>query len=184
MTRAIIDVDGTLWDLHEVLLPILHERRREIPIEIPKSWDFYAPYMTDKEFYQCVDEAHAKQGDYEPFDGARDLFKLFYDYNIEVIVASHRNSKFLEELTYWLHSRELRPIAGVYTGYAKKELFRYGDIVIDDSPTTMRFAISMGCKSLAIRWPWNVEIPGSLLFGDLPEMVRWLKVELGATEDA
>lgn len=174
--RALVDVDGTLWSLYDVLLPILHEKYG-VPLELPTEWDFYKTYMTDSQFYKCVDEAHDEQWYSEPFVGAPELFGLLKNYNVEAIVASHRNPRFNSDLAEWLARHYMQPVSGIYTGYDKRFLIRECQIVIDDSPSTIAYVQSLGIRSLAIRWPWNAETT-AVLFGDLPEMNRWLEAEL------
>lgn len=175
--RCIVDVDGTLWDLHPLLIPMLNDQYGTSFDMHNRTWNFYEDQITDEQFYRVVDLAHLRQFERSAFEGAIELFAVLAKAKLEVIVASHRNADTLPRLVYWLDREDLVPFSGVYAGYDKKFLMAPGDLVIDDNPCTIQYAIATGCKVLSLRWPWNTET-AAVLFDNLHEMVEWLEVEL------
>ena len=79
MRKAIVDVDGTLWDFHGVLHPILAERFGSPPDIRPTLWDWYLEYMTEEQFFEGVAAAHEYQNSHNAFDGAEELFDALYE---------------------------------------------------------------------------------------------------------
>ena len=176
MRKCILDVDGTLWDFHSVLIPILAERY-DFPADIrPAEWEWYLEYMTDEQFYEGVAAAHEYQMTSEPFEGADELFDALYEKNYEVIVASHRERYFAADLASWLVLKVSDKWSGLYAGPSKNFLISEGDLVIDDSPITIEYALSIGAESWALKWPWN-EHTNALKFKNLRSMAKKLRMK-------
>ena len=164
MKRAIVDVDGTLWDLHNPLQNVLHKLYSQLPKTLPTKWDWFDDYdVKPSQFYTVVNMVHELQtstGTAKAYAGAKQLFKLLNDQKWEVIVASHRKYDTAGQLAGWLYVEGLGPYSGVYTGQDKKFLFREGDLVIDDAPDTILWAADKGCDVWYLAWPWNEGLPG------------------------
>jgi hypothetical protein len=162
MRRCILDVDGTLWDLHRPLY-----NRLTLNFDLPSyeesltDWNWFEPYMSKKEFYAAVDATHNEQYQYPAFDGAHELFQTLHRMDLEVIVASHRQPQTAARLAWWLGNNELYPYSGVLTSHDKLFLIRRGDIVIDDAPKTIAYAWNNDASIHYLRWPWNSGMVGA-----------------------
>ena len=161
MRRAIVDVDGTLWDLHGPLNTLLSKLFPGFPNELPKDWNYFLSYITKDQFFAAVDSVHRSQLQYPPFLGADHLFSLLSQLDLEIVVASHRAYNTAHTLAEWLSVNGLRPYSTLYTGPDKTRFIRKGDIVIDDAPGTIDFALKKGATSYYVSWPWNKDSGGS-----------------------
>lgn len=161
MRRAIIDVDGTLWDLHTPLNKLLSELYPGFPPDLPTSWNYFLDYITKEQFYAAVDIVHKSQSEHSPFLGAAYLFSVLTDKNLEIVVASHRAYNTAHTLVEWLNKHDLYPYSTVYTGPDKTRFIRKGDIVIDDAPKTISHAFVEGACVYYLSWPWNERMVGS-----------------------
>ena len=160
--RAIVDVDGTLVDLHTPLMELLSRLYPEIPndLEITADWNWYKKYITDEQFYTAVDVLHELQLHQPPFHGADMLFKILNKHQFEIIVASHRKPNTAHILSAWLIKNKLAPFSGVFTNYNKLDLIQDGCMVIDDAPKTIDYALQRGCSVFYLNWPWNKDKGG------------------------
>lgn len=169
MAKAIVDVDGILWDFHTPLMQRLGLK------ELPQRWDFYkALGISGEDFYAAVRLVHEEQyirG--QPFAFASALLDVCRRRYAEVIVASHRDPGDGARLAIWMVSYGLSPFSGVYCGYDKSFLFQPGDLVIDDSPGTIRKAGLAGAIAMTIAYPWN-EGSGAIRLWDGRDIVRLL----------
>lgn len=156
MRRVIVDVDGTLVDFHRPLQKLLRKLHPDVPKELPSEWNWFDSYMTNKEFYDACNIVHGIQmRGHKPLPGAYNLFKMLADFDVEVIVASHRRKDMAPKMAQWLYRHHLVPWSGVYTGNNKHPLFNMYDIVIDDAPHTIEYAKSIGATPVWLDWPWN-----------------------------
>ena len=173
--RAVVDVDGTLWDLHKPLRKMLRAFYPAVPDTIPTEWNWYGAYgITDEAFYAAVDSIHKQQIDYPPLPGARELFITLNAHKYEIIVASHRRNGAAPALARWLEKNELEPYSGIYTGPDKLFLIRKNDLVVDDAPTTISYSWNIGAEVHYLDWPWNRGMVGKS-HENLCEMAEGIK---------
>ena len=161
MRRVIVDVDGTLWDLHTPLNKLLAKLYPGFPPDLPTDWNYFESYITKDQFYAAVDVVHKTQSDYPAFVGAGYLFNVLSQLDLEIVVASHRAPNTAHLLARWLNENDLEPCSILYTGNDKKPFIRQGDIVIDDAPATIQYALANGASSYYLSWPWNEKEAGS-----------------------
>lgn len=159
--RAVVDVDGTLWNLwlpvRETLLRLGVASESDLLEEAP-HWNHHRDAgVSDAVFYQAVHACHAAQIGYPPFEGAFLLFDALNRRGFEVIVASHRKPQTAHLLGKWLRRYGLEPYSGLYTGANKHFLISAGDLVIDDSPDTIIEVQRRGAQSLSLEWAYNRE---------------------------
>ena len=157
MNRAIVDVDGTLWDFHTRLGEVLNELY-EIPSGLAvKSveWDWHKKFITDEQFFHAVDLVHDDQQSSEPYDHATELFDVLDYCGFETIVASHRRPQRAADLAAWITLHVSDKWSGMYAGNDKKFLIRERNLVIDDNPQTIAYAVAVGAKSYTLKWKWN-----------------------------
>lgn len=184
MKRAIVDVDGTLWDLHARIGPVLN-KLYGVPLGYPDKWEYYKnlavreDYCTDKQFFAVVNETHQQQGAQPefavPFEGAGKLIYALSKKH-EIIIASHRQSNSVYWLVEWLNYWVAPVWSGVYAGHNKTFMIGEGDLVIDDNPSTIEYALSQRAISWALLWPWNKDTDGHK-FTSLGEMVECVNDE-------
>ena len=176
--RAILDVDGTLWDLWgSFISPALH-RKYKAPLTEQTSWDWYKQWCTEEQFYAEVNLAHQLQITVPPFEGAGDLFAILDAKGFEVIVASHRTKQTAAVLQKWLNKYGLQPYSGVYCGSSKYFLMQPGDLVIDDAPGTILYAADIGAVPITIAYHYNIEAIAQAKgagFLTLGGVVKWIK---------
>ena len=70
-------------------------------------------------------------------------------------MASHRNHQAAADLAAWITFNISDKWSGVFTGPDKHWMIGEGDLVIDDSPHTIKYANSMGAQAWTLAWPWN-----------------------------
>jgi phosphoglycolate phosphatase-like HAD superfamily hydrolase len=156
MRRVIVDVDGTLVDFHRPLQKYIRQQYPDVPKELPGEWNWFSPYMTTEQFYECCDAVHGIQmRSHKPLPGAYGLFEMLNHYDTEIFVASARDKSMAPKMANWLQKYHLTPYSGLYTGPDKHSLFTEGDIVIDDAPHTIEFCKAVGAIPVYLDWPWN-----------------------------
>jgi len=177
MRRAVVDVDGTLWNFHKPLHVQLH-RLYDFPnVSTDKitHWNWYFDYgITKSQFYKAVDIVHRNQNQHSPYLGVRELFTTLDDLGYEVIVASHRSAQIAHHLTKWLNNHWIYPYSMVYAGPDKSQFFRRGDLLIDDAPHTIEDGLSLGMDVMYLEWPWNTDL-GGLRVGTLLDITEVLR---------
>lgn len=154
MRKCLLDADNTLWGLAAYMRPIF-VARFGMPDRLFRGWDEYKDWMSDGDFYSAVDEAHAKQLEHQPFDGAAELFEALDESGYQIIIASHRNHRAAADLAAWITFNLSDRWSGVYTGPDKHWLIGKGDLVIDDAPHTIEYANQVGAEPWTLSWPWN-----------------------------
>jgi len=183
VSRAIVDVDGTLWDMWTPVRDLLDRWHNLELSPHPPVWDYHREFVTDAEFYKAVRAAHAVQILHNPFKGAYLLFDSLNKMGWEVIVASHRPPQTAHRLVKWLHRHGLEPYSGVYCGRNKHFLIGAGDLVIDDNPDTIIFAGRAGAQALSLSYKYNQEAlrkpfahaSKPVAFPNLQEIAEWVR---------
>ena len=159
--RIIVDVDGTLWDLHTPLIKALSESHPGFPTEMPTEWNWFQSYISNAQFAAMVRRIHDVQYAFRPFDGAAYLFDVLAKHtDLEIFVASHRDRNTASTLSGWLQDNRCYPYSCLYTGPDKLDFLRSGDIIIDDAPKTILNSIALGADVYYLEHPWNAELPG------------------------
>ena len=161
MRRAIVDVDGILWDLHTRLIPLMHTLYPKMPNELPSEWNWFLEYMTLEQFAAITRMVHSEQIHHPAYPGAAELIKLLDKQNYEIFIASQRDSNTANLLAKWLQKNYLTPYSMVYTGNSKKDFLEPGCLLIDDAPATIKYALTLGCDVHYLDWPWNQGLGGN-----------------------
>ena len=168
MRHCILDCDNILWPLASYMQPIF-VAKFGVPAELSSEWNWYKEWMSEADFYGVVDEAHSRQLEHQPFDGAAELFEALDESGYQIIVASHRNHRAAADLAAWITFNLSDKWSGVYTGPDKHWLIQKGDLVIDDAPHTIAYANSVGAEPWTLIWPWN-ESSAARKFKNLHDM--------------
>jgi len=186
--RALVDVDGILWDFHSPIRRYLHEHF-DVPDQLPTHWDWYKDVgLDDKQFGEAINAVHTSQarmpGAHPPIPGAQEMLLKLKQLGYETIIASHRRAVGADQLVKWLLEWELVPFAGVYCGMNKHFLIDAEQgVVIDDAPMTIIEGALLGCQVRTLAYPWNEveKVSGGMYVGmytrypDLVELTGALK---------
>ena len=155
MKRVICDVDGILWRMHTPLKMLMErDGYTNLPAE-PERWTWYEDFMSPKTFYKYIEKVYEIQQLFKPFSGAWELLEELDRTGHEIIIASNRNPRSAPDLAIWLRTYLPSVWSGVYAGPDKLFLIKAGDLVIDDSPKTIRYAISRGAKAWTLAYKYN-----------------------------
>ena len=177
MKRAMVDVDGTLWNFHKPLHVQLHRLYDfpNVPTDKITHWNWYFDYGISKsQFYKAVDMVHKNQDRHPPYAGAIKLLRTLDELGYEVIVASHRRPQIAHILARWLEKNMIYPYSTLYAGPDKSQFFRRGDLLIDDAPHTIENGLALGMDVMYLEWPWNTGL-GGFRFGTLHDIVETLR---------
>lgn len=152
--RILVDMDATLYyapfaEACRVLWGADCPPTREV-----ETWLWYEEYVNKKEWRTAVDLVHDRLGVYKPFPMAGSVLrmakKVFY-----IIVTSQRNEKYQRSVDSWLASNKIPAHATVIRPDSKLDLFKEGDIVIDDAPHNIIGALERGAHAITLSYPYN-----------------------------
>jgi len=172
---SVVDVDGVLWDFSEPAYEqaVLHVPNFPFPEEWDR-WDIFGHHgIRGGVLTSLFRTVHMRQVEYPAFPGARTLLEYLSSIG-RVTIASHRDGDMLPYLKEWLGNQVL-PYDDIHVSKDKTVLFKDADIIIDDEPDTLIKAQSMGKIAVGLRWPWNADTPGLVLFNSLAEVTSWLQ---------
>jgi hypothetical protein len=157
MPKIVVDVDETLWSFSRAFYNSVRRHGYDIPV--PKEWHYWSIfwlYIPKKDAFPIFDEIHSHQTNYKPYADARKFLKSLHKMGYEIIIASHRNPKYKDELRKWLDKNKL-PYDYIHTSYDKTALFDDPEIkiVVDDRSETLEIALKKGKVALGLVKPWN-----------------------------
>lgn len=173
---AVVDVDSTLGRF----APMLHAECCTVNPDCPPpsrwdEWEWWRPYMDQDTFYGCVNRVHENMGVMEPMPGAPELTCALHDRGIWVIIATHRRQEYRSLVEDWLWHNGIG-FEAVHVSFDKSVLFREADIVVDDSPKTVRKAVAMGVSEVYCpAQPWNREVLDPVFRQSLPEIAMKIR---------
>jgi HAD superfamily hydrolase (TIGR01509 family) len=179
-TRALVDVDNTLFDFATPLYKIFLKSGINIPS--PQNWNtwdyFYPEFMTSKVAHEHFDMVHLHQLEYKPFNDARAFLENLIK-DRAVVIVSHRRSHQCNELRKWFDVNDL-PYDVVECSNDKTKMFNKNvfDVVIDDCPRTLEAAYNAGIKCYGLQRPWNADCKYGKLLPTLTEIGKvggWVK---------
>lgn len=174
---ALVDVDSTLFDFSDAMYKLL--LKEDKGVEEPKyweEWDFYIKYGIDnKTFYRAVNSIHKYMRNYKPFPDAKYLLDTLNKLGYYIIIATHRAKKFQPVLEEWLDEYNLY-YDEVHCSFDKTVLFPIVDIIIDDSPKTIKLAEESNLDCYCIAYPWNSKVREYIRFNNLTEIARFISV--------
>ena len=152
--RILVDMDATLYDA-----PFGEACRVMWGADCPptreaKTWLWYEDYVTSDQWQLAVDLVHDRLTWYSPFPKAVETMQAA-SHDFEIIVTSQRAAEYDVDVGWWLvhnaipaHGRVIRP-------GCKLELFKEGDIVIDDAPHNIVGALERGAEVITLSYPYN-----------------------------
>lgn len=156
MNQVIIDIDSTLVEFCE---PLYQEIIRA-GCKCPPPWMWYEWKTPEKVvgnkslFYQMIDNVHRNLLDMKPFPLAKELLDWLTT-RYEVIIASHRNTKFHTMVKEWLGVNDLL-YDRIILSYDKTVLFDDTvEFIFDDCPKTLYAAAQKHIQGYQLYYPYN-----------------------------
>jgi len=184
MKKAIIDVDETLWSFSRAFYDeVVASGIENFPVpEEFNYWSIFWEYLPKDAAFKFFDRVHCKQCDYKPYKEAKHFLQFLKDQGYYIVIASHRDPKYTEELKNWLMLCAL-PYDEVHVSFDKTALFNDPEVelVVDDRPETLVRAARAGKIAIGLLKPWNKRCGKLRLFKSLKDIERYLKT--GEMED-
>jgi beta-phosphoglucomutase-like phosphatase (HAD superfamily) len=151
---------------------------RDVP-----CWLWYKEYLTDTQWREIITFVHDRLGVYKPFPNAVEVLQSVQD-DFEIIVTSQRDPHYKRMVDFWLATWHIPANSTVIRTENKAELFKPGDIVIDDAPHNIADALKRGARVVSLRYPYNAETEwiGAVLVEDWEIIGQYLKEVLPYVE--
>lgn len=185
MKKAIIDIDGILWDMRKTWNTIIQRDYPGCPApgvsmgNNKAKWKFYEGYMTDAQMADSAKEVHMRQHEFPSFENAGNLTKVLQKNGYCVTIASHRDAETRTATEKWLEKYNI-PCDELYTGFDKHFLLDEASIFIDDSPISQKSALDKGVTVFSIEYDYNSHVEGVRFSPDFPSLCKdlstWLEV--------
>jgi hypothetical protein len=184
MKKAVIDVDEILWPFSKAFYEeVVASGIENFPVpEEFNYWSIFWEYLPKNQAFIFFDKVHCKQCLYKPYKDAKRFLEFLKEDGYYIIIASHRDPKFRDELVKWLDMNHL-PYGEVHISFDKTTLFNDPDVklVVDDRPETLVKGEAAGVTALGLLKPWNRRCGKLHLFKTLPDIIRFIKT--GYEED-
>jgi len=160
--RIAIDIDSTLhqfWD--EFAATALRRFGIDLPYDRQDTWEI--PKLTPEQLSAAIAAAHSDEAiaGAEPYPHAVETVNAWKDAGHFIQVTSHRARRCHPATKRWLDDIGLR-YDELYCSYDKlARCLELGiDLLIDDSPVTLRAAKEQGLHTATIAHPWNRDLCG------------------------
>jgi hypothetical protein len=174
MSKIIVDIDNTLWDLTSVLYEHIRTKVPSIPLPAEwYQWDFWKGYISEKEVYGILRDIHMQQDTFGVYPDAGKFLANLREKGFYIIIASHREKGTINATERWLKRHQL-PFDEIHLSHDKSVLFGDSWAIVDDSPTTLDKAEKAGIVRAGLRNPWN-EKKDHPLFNNLEEIYIYLQ---------
>jgi len=152
--RLLVDIDATLY-----YAPFAEAARVIWGADCPPTrevdrWLWYKDYLTDDQWRAVVELVHNRLGMYKPFPMAANVLQMAQPY-FNIIIISQRDPKYQKSVDFWLAVNKIPANHTVIKTESKLELFREGDIVIDDAPHNIIGALEKGAHVISLRYLYN-----------------------------
>ena len=152
--RIFVDMDATLYDAPfgeacRVLWGADCSPTREV-----KTWLWYKDYVTNDQWQKAVDFVHDRLAWYSPFPKAVETLQVASEY-FEITVTSQRAALYDIDVGWWLVDNDIPAHKRVIRPNSKLDLFKEGDIVIDDAPHNIIGALERGAETITLTYPYN-----------------------------
>lgn len=154
--NVVVDLDQTLFPLLESMqaLPGGERVRTDCP-----HWDSLSD-LCDRPLSEMIEAAidteHAL--DFGLYSGARETLQLWKDAGTEVVIATHRHSRYKTVTENFLKATGLLFPLFIGEEIDKTALLREGGILIDDAPHVLKQAYRGGFRSATLLHSYNREI--------------------------
>jgi len=152
--RLLVDMDNTLY-----AAPFAEAARVMWGADAPPSsevdsWLWYKKYVTDHQWQRVVEFVHDRLAWYPPFPKAVETLQAV-SRHFEIIVTSQRPAIYDADVGWWLVDNKIPAHKRVIRPGSKLELFKRGDIVIDDAPHNIVGALERGAHVVTLSYPYN-----------------------------
>ena len=150
--RLLVDMDNTLY-----AAPFAEAARVMWGADAPPSsevptWLWYEDYLSKDEWRACIDLVHSRLGMYKPFPKAASVLRKVQQ-QFYIVVTSQRPAT--PAVDWWLAMNKIPAHATVIRTESKQNLFKEGDIVIDDAPHNIVHALQRGAHVITLSYPYN-----------------------------
>ena len=154
--RLLVDMDNTLY-----AAPFAEAIRVMWGADAPPSsevdsWLWYERYVTKDQWKKSVEWVHNRLAWYPPFPQAVETLQAVSRY-FEIIITSQRPAIYDVDVGWWLVDNDIPASKRVIMPASKLELFKMGDIVLDDAPHNIVGAIQRGAHVITLSYPYNVD---------------------------
>jgi uncharacterized protein len=158
--RIAIDIDSTLHHYWPELAAAARRRYGvELPYERQHTWEI--PELATEQLRAAVADTHSDEaiGRAQPYPDAVETVNAWKDAGHFIQVTSHRAQRCHPATAQWLDDIGLR-YDELYCSYDKlRRCEELGiELLVDDSPITLRKAIDRGLLAATIAHPWNREL--------------------------
>lgn len=174
--QIIVDIDNTLWDFAPVLFEELKSVTSNVPeIEHWTDWDFWRTFVSEKDFFSCINKIHQEQDKYGVYPDAKEFLEFIYESGFRIIIASHREQNSREATLNWLKKHKL-PFHELHLSFDKTVLFDENKTfaVVDDSPHIIAKAKTKNINATGLKFPWNQDYH-CYLFSCLSDIKEYVK---------
>ncbi len=158
--RIAIDIDSTLHHYWDKLEEIAH-RRFGVTIPYADQVVWQIDRLKPEQLRAVVKESHSERHilGSEPYPGAVEAVRAWHEAGHFIHITSHRAGEAHEATERWLRQIGL-PSDELYCSSDKvTRCQEIGiDVLIDDSPETLRRAIDAGITAATLLHPWNREV--------------------------
>ncbi len=158
--RIAIDIDSTLhhyWDL----LDQASQRRFGVALPYDEQLTWLIDRLRPEQVRALVEETHRDENVLAavPYPGAVEAVRRWHEAGHFIHVTSHRAGAAHAATARWLDEIDL-PHDELYCSFDKVSRCReIGiDVLVDDSPDTIRSALEHGIMAATILHPWNREL--------------------------
>jgi hypothetical protein len=179
LMRIAIDIDSTLHD-HWPLVAAAARRRFGVDLPYAEQFPDTARRLGEEQLRACIEDTHtdAAIADARPYPHAVEVVNGWYAAGHFIEISSHRAERSVAATRRWLDAIGLRHHA-LYCGADKvaHSVATGIELMIDDTPATLRRAVDAGMLAATLRHPWNecvAGVPGVVMAGDWRELSRLL----------
>ena len=177
MKKAIVDIDGILWNMQPPWYEELCKVNKDCPYPGLDVWHFYKGFLTNEEANKTIKTTHMRQHLYFCFDRACRLTSLLQNLGYYVIIASHRDVDTLVPTKTWLRENGIN-YDELFLGDDKMFLVDKDDVFVDDCPDSQEKALKKGVKVFSIKYPYNKHVKGVHFYEDFDALVGGVEKEL------
>ena len=177
--RIAIDIDSTLHH-HWPLVAAAAKRRFGVELPYEQQFSSASVRLTEEQLRACIEDTHADAAiaGARAYPHAVETIDGWYDGGHYIAIASHRAERSVPATRRWLEAIGLR-YHELFCGEDKVAHCRaIGiELLVDDSPDTLRRAVAAGIRAATLRHPWNAELhdaPDVVSAADWPALARLL----------
>lgn len=161
--HLIMDLDGVIQDLETIMVEIFNrEHGTSFKKDDGPNWNML-PIFRDSDHFKEFFKKHRKEIllNAPLFEGAAEFFNQCYRMCLQAHWGFTFFSALIDPVDFYLKHKHVNDVLGseiaglLKMGEHKKDLFRSGDIIVDDCPMNLIYAALVGAHPICIAQPWN-----------------------------